>query len=189
METIKVLLLEDMSDDFYKIEDCIREISNELWDNGIQLELLYDFDCSLKLISNFVASKEMKINLQKPFKDIVSDKVDKIKKEKPMLICILDIVWTKDTKDKNSGGIKDEYGKEFYCEYLNDNDRNQNTIIVSALSRQPQQMQNIPLVPKIYRGVPFGDDFKAKLKKAICDRPIVKKNMPEVNEPEERIET
>jgi hypothetical protein len=176
-KTIKILLLEDMSDDFSKIENCIKEISKELLDKGIELELLYNFDCSLKLISNFVASKKMTLNLQKPFKDIVSNKVDKIKNE-PMLICLLDIVWTKDAKSKiNSGEKKDEYGRDFYCEYLNNNNINQNTIIVSALSKKPQQLQNMPLVPKVYRGIPFGDDFKTKLKEAICSCSIVKENI------------
>jgi hypothetical protein len=177
-KTIKVLLLEDMGYDFSKIEDCIKEISNELRDKGIQLELLYNFDCSLKLISNFVASKKMTVNLRKPFKDIVSSKVDKINNES-MLICILDIVWTKDAKSKeiNRGGKRDEYGCDFYYEYLTNNDIKQNTIIVSALSKSPEQMQDMQHVSKVYRGVPFGNDFKVQLKEAICRCPIVGNNI------------
>jgi hypothetical protein len=176
MKIIKVLLLEDMSDDFSEIENIVEKISEELVSKGIKLELLYNYDCSLKLISNFVASKKMEVNLQKPFKDIVSKKVEQIKNES-MLICLLDIVWTKDAKNKTSSGEKDEYGSEFYCEYLNKEDINKNTIIVSALKRLPQQMRNMPLVSKLYGGTPFGENYRKKLKKTICSLPIVQRNM------------
>jgi hypothetical protein len=164
MKTIKVLLLENKNEDFSQIEKYITKISEELSKKGIQLELLYNFECSLKLISNYVASKKMEYRLQKPLKEVVSNKVGKINNE-PMLICLLDIVWKQNATSRK----KDQYGCDFYCEYLNDNDNiNQNTIIVSALSTSPEQMQTMPFVRK------NNIQFEETLKDAICHCRIVR---------------
>ena len=181
MKTFKVLLLEDMSDDFSDIEKIIGEISSELAAHQVQLELLYNYDCSLKLISNFVASETMETYLQKPFKDIVLKMAQQIKAE-DSLICLLDIVWTKDAKEKLARGEKyDEYGCTFYCVNLNEQRINKNTLIVSALTKKPSKMQSMRLIPKVNKKVPFGEEFKKKLKTAICALPIV--NITEPAEP------
>lgn len=175
MKTIKVLLLEDMSDDFSAIENIIGEISNELATHQVKLELLYDYDSSLKLISNFVASERMLAQLQPPFKAVVSQMIAEIKAESD-LICLLDIVWTVDAKKKIEKTEKhDEYGCDFYCRYLNNGNAQtkKNTLIVSARSKKPNRMSNIELVPKLNNKVPFGDAFKTKLKSAICALPVV----------------
>ena len=173
MKTIKVLLLEDMSNDFSDIKKIIEGISNELENYQVKLELLYDYNNSLKLISNFVASETMEIYLQQPFKNVVLEMVKPIKEENN-LICLLDIVWTKDAKEKLVRGEKyDEYGCTFYCANLNESRINRNTLIVSALTKKPLRMQTIKLVPKFNKKVPFGEEFKNNLKKAICELPIV----------------
>ena len=173
MKIIKVLLLEDMNDDFYKIEKVIEEISDELATNLVKLELFYDFNNSLKLISNFVASETMESYLQQPFKDVVLEMIQQIKAENN-LICLLDIVWTKDAKEKFASGEKyDEYGCTFFCANINEHRFNQNTLIVSALTNKPSRMQSLKLVPKFNKKIPFGDDFKKKLKEAIYALPIV----------------
>lgn len=178
MKTIKVLLLEDMSDDFTKIEKIIGEISKELVTHQVQLELLYDYNDSRILISNFVASETMEIYLQQPLKDVVLEKVQHIQKENN-LICLLDIVWADDARRKMVKGEKVyEYGCTFYCTHLNEHRINQNTIIVSALTKKPDKMKSIPLVTKFNKEVPFGEEFKNKLKSAICALPIVNIKLP-----------
>jgi hypothetical protein len=187
MTTIKVLILEDLETDFIKLEKIVKQISeDDLGCKNIQLELLYNCDDTNSIIANFVASKTMEAHLQKTFKDSVLNKVEQIKKES-MLICLLDIVWTKDAKKKQTGKANaDEYGCDFYCDFLNNTNINENTIMVTAISRIPNRMSNIERIDKIINKRPFGDDFKTQFKRKLFNLPIIKNNIP-INKIEDNI--
>lgn len=170
MKTIKVLLLDDMSEDFSKLKKIITEISKDLLNNGIKLELLYDYDGALILIENFVAYKTMPLHLQDPARKVVFEMVEQIKKETD-LICVIDIVWAGGLDRKKS----DQYGCDFYSEFLNDSKRNQNTVITTVIQKTniPNPIGTLKTVCKMQNRKPFGDIFKAKLTEIICEFPIV----------------
>jgi hypothetical protein len=171
MKTIKVLLLDDMEDDFAKTEAVIENLNNTLQSKTIHLELLYDFTDARKLISNFVASETMPLHLQKPHKDVVEEMVKQIKENKDLL-CILDIVWGADVakKAKKPRSEIDQHGCDFFGRYLNENKIRTNTIIVSALDKAPEKMGTITHVTKVTKG---DDNFRNVLMDKICALPII----------------
>jgi len=170
MTTIKVLLLEDMEHDFTKLKEIVEQINDEFSSQSIKLSLLYDWEEIHRLVSNYVASKTMEVNLQKPFKEVVLQTVNQIKGS-PMLICLLDIVWTMDAKRKRRGAKTDTYGCDFYCDFLSDNP---NMIMVTAISQIPNKMKDFEKIDKFINNIPFGNDFKEQLKNKIYKLPIIK---------------
>jgi hypothetical protein len=170
MTTIKVLLLDDKLEDFKKLEAAINSICKSLEGNSIQLELLYDQKKAKKLIANFVAYKELDLDLRRSFKEEIENMVNMIKKEE-LLICIIDIMWG--NKKAN------EYGIDFYGEFLNEENRSKNTVIATILdtSKIPEKIGNIKPICKNQKKIYMGDEFIKKLSEIIYNMPIVKNNI------------
>ncbi|MCL2721686.1 MAG: hypothetical protein FWD47_10155 [Treponema sp.] len=170
METIKVLLLDDLPEDVAALKQVLERISKDIEKDNVKLDLLFQPETIIELVGDFVSCKKLSYDLSYPCTKRIDEKID-IVNNTEKLVCVIDIVW---------GGKKNEYnelGCDFYSQYLT---TNPNVVFITIVpdDKWPERLgKGTKCVSKTKNKEPMSENFISELRDAILDLPIVKNNM------------